>query len=222
LRVRKAFSRRCPSSGRSAASASTFAYPTDGAISTVIHPFGPANGWRPRGDRRRANPYPFDGPRRVDRSGAQPGKARRRRITADRSERGRFASFGSLLRNQEHDLRSFDRSNRSRSARQARPRLGTRGDPRHHQRDHRHQGNCDVDFRAGRAARRYLQRRARLRPARAAAHAGRHFRHHGERLRHHLHRSRRPDREDRHSFPRQPATDEYLPAYREPDWPAGG
>ena len=77
------------------------------------------------------------------------------------------------------------------AARQARRRFGARGNSRHRQRDHRDQEHRDVDLRAGGAARRYLQRRARLRPARAAAGPRRHRRHHGERIRHHLHRGRR-------------------------------
>ena len=97
--------------------------------------------------------------------------------------------------------------------------VGARGNPRHRQRDHRDQEHRDVDRRAGRAARRHLQRRARLRPARAAARARRHRRHHGERRRHGLHRSRRQDPEDRHPLPRQPAASEHLPAHRQPGRP---
>ena len=61
--------------------------------------------------------------------------------------------------------------------------VGARGNPRHRQRDHRDQEHRDVDLRAGRPARGHLQRRARLRPARAAAGPRRHRRHHGERRR---------------------------------------
>ena len=60
---------------------------------------------------------------------------------------------------------------------------GARGDPRHRQRDHPDQERGDVDRRAGGAARGHLQRRARLRAARAAAGARRHRRHHGQRRR---------------------------------------
>ncbi len=97
--------------------------------------------------------------------------------------------------------------------------FGARGNPRHRQRDHRDQEHRDVDLRAGRAARRHLQRRARLWPARAAARARRHRRHHGERLRHRLHRGRRQDPAHRHPLSRQPAADEHLPAHRQPDRP---
>ena len=95
--------------------------------------------------------------------------------------------------------------------------FGTRRNPRHRQRDHRDQEHRDVDLRAGGAARRHLQRRARLRPARAAARARRHRRHHGERRQHGVHRSRRQDPEDRHPLPRQPAAPQHLPAHRQPD-----
>ena len=98
--------------------------------------------------------------------------------------------------------------------------FGARGNPRHRQRDHRDQEHRDVDRRAGRTARRHLQRRARLRSARAAAGARRHRRHHGQRRRHGLHRSRRQDPEDRHPLPRQPAAAQHLPAHRQPGRPA--
>ena len=117
------------------------------------------------------------------------------------------------------DLRRADRGHRPCAARAARRRFGARGNPRHRQRDHRDQEHRDVDLRAGRAARRHLQRRARLRPARAAAGARRHRRHHGQRLRHGLHRSQRQDSEDRHPLPRQPAAAQHLPAHRQPDRP---
>ena len=68
--------------------------------------------------------------------------------------------------------------------------FGARGNPRHRQRDHRDQEHRDVDRRAGRAARRHLQRRARIRAAGTAAGARRHLRHHGQRRRHGVHRSR--------------------------------
>ncbi len=125
----------------------------------------------------------------------------------------------SLLRDQGHDLRRADRGDRPGAAGAARRRFRARGNPRHRQRDHRDQEHRDVDLRAGRAARRHLQRRARLRPARAAAGARRHRRHHGERLRHGLHRSQRQDSEDRHPLPRQPAAPQHLPAHRQPDRP---
>ena len=132
---------------------------------------------------------------------------------------GRFAPLRNLLRDQGHHLRRADRGDRSGAARAARRRLRARGNPRHRQRDHRDQEYRDVDLRAGRTARRYLQRRARFRSARAAALARRHRRHHGERLRHGLHRSQRQDSEDRHPLPRQPAAAQYLPAHRQPDRP---
>ena len=97
--------------------------------------------------------------------------------------------------------------------------FGARGNPRHRQRDHRDQEHRDVDLRAGGTARRHLQRRARLWPARAAARARRHRRHHGERRRHGVHRSRRQDPEDRHPLPRQPAAPQHLPAHRQPGRP---
>ncbi len=128
----------------------------------------------------------------------------------------RYPPLGILLRDQRNDFRRADRGDRSRSACQARRRFGARGNPRHRQRDHRDQKRRDVDCRAGRSARRHLQRRARLRPARAAIGARRDRRHHGERLGHGLHRSRRQDSEDRYPLPRQPAAAEHLPAHRQP------
>ena len=101
-----------------------------------------------------------------------------------------YSAVRLILRNQGHDLRRTDRSDRSCAARAPRRRQRARGNPRHRQRDHRDQEHRDVDRRAGRTARRHLQRRARLRSARAVAGARRHRRHHGERLRHGLHRSR--------------------------------
>jgi len=133
-----------------------------------------------------------------------------------------LAPYRRLLRHQRNDFRRLDRGHRPRSARQARRRFGARGDSRHHQRDHRDQEHRDVDLRAGRAARRYLQRRARLWTARAAVGTRRHRRHHGERLRHDLHRGERQDPADRHPLSRQPATLEHLSAHRQPDRPARG
>ncbi len=132
---------------------------------------------------------------------------------------GRFAPLRHLLRGQGRHLRRADRGDRSRATGAARHRFGARRNPRHRQRDHRDQEHRDVDLRAGRTARRYLQRRARLRPARAAALARRHFRRDGERLRHGLHRSQRQDSKDQHSLPRQSAAAQYLPAHRQPDRP---
>ncbi len=57
---------------------------------------------------------------------------------------------------------------RSDAARQARHHRCARRNSRHRQRDHSDQKRRDVDFRAGRAARRYLQRRSWLWTARAA------------------------------------------------------
>ena len=125
-----------------------------------------------------------------------------------------------LLPGQGDDLRRADRGDRPRPARQARRRVGARGNPRHRQRDHRDQEHRDVDRRAGRTARRHLQRRARLWPAGAAAVARRHRRHHGQRRRHGVHRSRRQDPAHRHPLPRQPAAAEHLPAHRQPGRPA--
>ena len=132
----------------------------------------------------------------------------------------RGAALRHLLSGQGDDLRRADRGDRSRAARQARRRIRARGNPRHRQRDHRDQEHRDVDRRAGGTARRHLQRRARLRPARAAAVARRYLRHHGQRRRHGLHRSRRPHPAHRHPLPRQPAAVEHLPAHRQPGRPA--
>ena len=125
----------------------------------------------------------------------------RRRLAADGARRkppppapaDRSPAFRQLLPGQGDDLRRPDRGDRPCPARQARRRVGARGNPRHRQRDHRDQEHRDVDRRAGRTARRHLQRRARLRPAGTAAVARRHRRHHGQRRRHGLHRSRRQD-----------------------------
>ena len=157
---------------------------------------------------------------------ARPAAARRsprrrwRRSSRRRRRRcARNAALRQLLSGQGDDLRRADRGDRPRPARQARRRVGARGNPRHRQRDHRDQEHRDVDRRAGRTARRHLQRRARLRPARAAAVARRHRRHHGQRRRHGLHRSRRQDPAHRHPLPRQPAAPEHLPAHRQPGRP---
>ena len=178
----------------------------------------------PLGRRRRGRPHavPVRGPRRA----ADPGDRRRRnRAGGPKSPRSRFLPpsiraarrsyyevkgtiFGALI--EAIDLGA---------ARQARRRFRARGNPRHRQRDHRDQEHRDVDLRAGGPARRHLQRRARLRAARAAAGARRHRRHHGQRLRHGLHRSRRQDSEDRHPLPRQPAAAQHLPAHRQPGRP---
>ena len=138
---------------------------------------------------------------------------------APRRARHGGAAIRQLLPRQGDDLRRADRHDRSGPARQARRRVRARGNPRHRQRDHRDQERRDVDRRAGRAARRHLQRRARLRPAGAAAGARRHRRHHGQRRRHGVHRSRRQDPADQHPLPRQRAADEHLPAHRQPGRP---
>ena len=109
-----------------------------------------------------------------------PQKAARRRIAELRTD---TTALGELLRDQEHDLLGADRHDRSVAARPARRRSRARGNPRHRQRHHRDQEHRDVDRRAGGTARGHLQRRARLRPARAAAGARRHRRHHGQRRR---------------------------------------
>jgi pilus assembly protein CpaF len=77
----------------------------------------------------------------------------------------------------------------------------------------------DVDRRAGGTARGHLQRRARLRSARAAARPRRHRRHHGQRRRPVLHRGRRQGPAHQRPLPRQPAADEHLPAHRQPGRP---
>ena len=118
-----------------------------------------------------------------------------------------------------HDLQRPDRHHRSGAARPARSGFGARGNPRHRQRDHLDQGGGDVDRRAGTPAAGHLQRRARLRPARAAAGARRHRRHHGQRRQPRLHRSRRQGAADQHPLPRQRAADEHLPAHRQPGRP---
>ena len=140
--------------------------------------------------------------------------------TAAAGARHGSAALRQLLPGQGHDLRRPDRGDRPCPARQTRRRVGARGNPRHRQRDHRDQEHRDVDRRAGRTARRHLQRRARLRPAGAAIVARRHRRHHGQWRRHGVHRSRRQDPEDRHPVPRQPAAAQHLPAHRQPGRPA--
>ena len=164
---------------------------------------------RPRADAvRRA--------RRADHlAAARPGQ----RAEAARPDRTRHAPLGELLRGQGRDLLGADRGDRPVAARAARRRIGARGNPRHRQRDHRDQEHRDVDRRAGGTARRHLQRRSRLRAARAAARARRHRRHHGERRQHGLHRSRRQDPADQHPLPRQSAAAQHLPAHRQPDRP---
>ena len=77
----------------------------------------------------------------------------------------------------------------------------------------------DVDLRAGRTARRHLQRRARLRSAGTAAGARRYRRYHGQRRRPDLHRSRRQDDRIRNSLPGQQPASVGLPAYRQPGRP---
>ena len=171
----------------------------------------------------RACAIPIRGTRCADPRRADAGQRARRRTgaaAAAGSDRGRSAALRHLLRNQGHGIWCADRSDRSRPARQARRRFGARRDPRHRQRNHRDQEHRDVDRRAGRPARRYLQRRARLRPARAVAGARRNRRHHGEWLRHGLYRSRRQNSEDRHPVPRQSAAAQHLSAHRQPGRPA--
>ena len=182
---------------------------------------GTARSSRERRRRGRPHAVPVRGPGRAD-PGDPVGETRRRaEIGAANSFRRRFAALGILLRGQGYDLRRADRGDRPRPARQARRRFGARGNPRHRQRDHRDQEHRDVDLGAGGSARRHLQRRARLRAARAAAGARRNRRHHGERLGHGLHRSRRQDSENRHPLPRQPAAAQHLPAHRQPGRPPG-
>ena len=130
------------------------------------------------------------------------------------------AAFGRVLRRQDDGLQRADRYHRPDAARQAGGGRGARGNPRHRQRDHPDQERRDVDRRAGGAARGHLQRRAGLRPARAAAGARRHRRHHGQRRQHDLHRGRRQGAADRRAVRRQRAADEHLPAHRQPGRPA--
>ena len=172
--------------------------------------------------RRRPRADAVGGPRRADHRARRPASPM---SAGRRHRRSRFRTAVDSRRSEtyyetkRHDLRRADRGDRSRPARQARRRFRARGNPRHRQRDHRDQEHRDVDRRAGRSARRHLQRRARLRPARAAARARRHRRHHGQWLGHGLHRSRRQDSEDRHPLPRQSAAAEHLPAHRQPGRP---
>ena len=189
-------------------------------------PAAPAAAPKPAAaSRRAAAAAAASGSRRCPRpASARRSFPRRRRPPASPRQRAgdghRLAALGKLLRDQGHGVRRADRGDRSGAARAPRRRRGARGNPRHRQRDHRDQEHRDVDLRAGRAARRHLQRRSGLRPARAAARARRHRRHHGQRLRRGVHRSQRQDPEDRHPVPRQPATAQHLPAHRQPDRPA--
>ena len=172
---------------------------------------------QPRPTRRRER-------RRAFRASRPLRSSPRRRLApakpAAATARHRFATVRHLLPGQGDDLRRADRGDRPRPACQARRRVGARGNPRHRQRDHRDQEHRDVDCRAGRAARRHLQRRARLWPAGAAAVARRHRRHHGQRRRHGVHRSRRQDPAHRHPLSRQSAAAQHLPAHRQPGRPA--
>ena len=194
--------------------ATTDARPAPGAPAPAApRPRRRAGAWSAE---RRLPPMPSSGlGAPVVRAPATPARARRPAA----GDGHRHPALGKLLRNQGHDLRRADRGDRPGAARASRRRRRARGNPRHRQRDHRDQEHRDVDLRAGRAARRHLQRRSGLRAARAAAGARRHRRHHGERLRHGLHRSHGQDPEDRHPLPRQPAASEHLPAHRQPDRP---
>ncbi len=91
------------------------------------------------------------------------------------------AALRRLLSDQDDDLQRADRHHRPGPARPARSGFGARGNPRHRQRDHLDQGGGDVHRGAGTPAPGHLQRRAGLRPARAAAGTRRHRRHHGQR-----------------------------------------
>ena len=107
----------------------------------------------------------------------------RGRGPAGAGRRAASRALGELLRHQDHRLLGADRHHRPVAARPPRHRVGARGNPRHRQRHHRAQEHRDVDRRAGGPARGHLQRRSRLRPARAAARPRRHRRHHGQRRR---------------------------------------
>ena len=148
--------------------------------------------------------------------------AQAHRGAADRRRAAQAAARAQrdLLRHQEPGLFRADRHDRPVAARQARSRQRARGNPRHRQRHHRDQEFRDDDLRAGRTARGYLQRRAGLRSAGAAACPRRHRRHHGQRLQERLHRGQRQGRADRHPLPRQPAAAQHLPAHRQPGRPA--
>ena len=140
-------------------------------------------------------------PRRRRGAGQGRREPRRRRSRPPRARQAGAggagaAAFGRVLRRQDDGLQRADRHHRPDPARQAGGGGGARGDPRHRQRDHPDQERRDVDRRAGGAARGHLQRRAGLRPARAAAGPRRHRRHHGQRRQHHLHRGRRQGAED--------------------------
>ena len=123
---------------------------------------------------------------------------------------------GGLFPDQGAHLRRPDRRDRPRRALQARSRRRARGNPRHRARDRHGQEPRPVDRRTGAAARRHLQRRSRLRAARAAARARRDRGHHGQRSDALLHRGRRQDPADQRPVPRQRAADEHLPAHRQP------
>ena len=150
-------------------------------------------------------------------AGAQGGRGAAARAGAGAQAAARAQR--NLLRHQVAGLFGADRHDRPVAARQAGARERARGNPRHRQRHHRDQELRDVDRRAGRTARGHLQRRARLRSARAAAGARRHRRHHGQRRQAGLHRGRRQGRADRHPLPRQPAAAQHLPAHRQPGRP---
>ncbi len=129
---------------------------------------------------------------------------------ADRPEAGK------LFSHEVDDLRLADRGDRSGRALQARSGKRARRNPRHRSRNRRDQESGAVDRRTGRPARRYLQRRAGLWPARTAAGARRYRRHHGQRPASDVHRSRRQNSAHQHPLPRQRSVDEHLPAHRQP------
>ena len=146
-------------------------------------------------------------------------RSRRRRSPPSRREASSASAAKTYYDTKIAGLLGADRHDRPVAARQARCRERARGNPRHRQRHHRDQELRDVDRRAGGTARGHLQRRSRLRSARAAAGARRHRRHHGQRLQAGLHRSQRQGRADRHPLPRQPAAAQHLPAHRQPGRP---
>ena len=146
------------------------------------------------------------------RSAPKPSKPSRAQVAADSRSEDYYQIKTTIFSR-------ADRHDRSGAARAARSGFGARGNPRHRQRDHLDQGGGDVDRRAGTPAPGHLQRRARLRSARAAAGARRHRRHHGQRRQPRLHRSRRQGAAHQHPLPRQCAADEHLPAHRQPGRP---